>query len=145
MPVDIRPISHDDIPGAARCIQEAFADDPYNNWVFDKSKVCRQSPIGLLSVDGVCETHQLGLCSRSIAIQFNPERNIGSLTLRCEWGIRNALFYVAKDPSSLSPDKVLGIAMWTPPSPASSPPPWSATLDAWESLSGRSPERTVDG
>jgi hypothetical protein len=43
MPVEIRPITHDDIPGAARCIQEAFADDPYNKWVFDKSKVCEQS------------------------------------------------------------------------------------------------------
>jgi GNAT superfamily N-acetyltransferase len=131
MPVDIKPITHDDIPGAARCIQEAFADDPYNNWVFDKSKVCRQVSIGLFSVDCVYKTRQRGLCSRSIAVQFNPERNIGSLTLRCEWGIRNALFYVAKDPSSPSPDEVLGIAMWTAPRPASSPPNWSATLDAW--------------
>ena len=40
MPVEIGPITYDDIPGAARCIQEAFAEDPYNNWVFDKSKVC---------------------------------------------------------------------------------------------------------
>ena len=42
MPIEIRPITYADIPGAARCIQEAFAGDPYNNWVFDKSKVCRQ-------------------------------------------------------------------------------------------------------
>lgn len=43
MPVEIRPITSNDIYGAARCIQEAFADDPYNNWVFDKSKVCSLS------------------------------------------------------------------------------------------------------
>ena len=41
MAVEIRPISHDDILGAAKCIQESFADDPYKNWVFDKSKVRR--------------------------------------------------------------------------------------------------------
>ena len=70
-------------------------------------------------------------CSPDIADQFDPERNIGSLTLRCEWGIRNALFYVAKNPSSSLPAKVLGIAMWMPPTPASVPPTWAATLDAW--------------
>jgi GNAT superfamily N-acetyltransferase len=121
MQIEIGPITHGDIPGAARCIQEAFADDPYNNWVFDKSKVCRQP------LPACCQW----ACVHNVRAQFNPERNIGSLTLRCEWGIRNALFYVAKDPSSPSPDKVLGIAMWTPPIPAARPPTWSATLDTW--------------
>jgi hypothetical protein len=45
MPIEIQPITYGDIPGAARCIQEAFADDPYNNWVFDKSKVCKQGVV----------------------------------------------------------------------------------------------------
>jgi GNAT superfamily N-acetyltransferase len=63
--------------------------------------------------------------------QFNHQRNLGSLTLRCEWGIRNALFYVAKDPASPTPDKVLGVAMWSPPVAASSTPSWSSTLDSW--------------
>lgn len=64
-------------------------------------------------------------------LQFNKQRNIGSLTLRCEWGIRNALFYVAKDPASTTPDRVLGVAMWTAPTPASAPVSWSAWLDGW--------------
>jgi hypothetical protein len=39
MPLEITPIREGDIPGAVDCIQKAFADDPYNHWVFDQSKV----------------------------------------------------------------------------------------------------------
>ncbi|KAI1082390.1 acyl-CoA N-acyltransferase [Whalleya microplaca] len=38
MPVKVTLLTEADIPGAVSAIQEAFADDPYNNWVFDKSK-----------------------------------------------------------------------------------------------------------
>ncbi|KAI1500495.1 acyl-CoA N-acyltransferase [Biscogniauxia marginata] len=31
-------LTEPDIPGAVRVIQEAFADDPYSNWVFDKTE-----------------------------------------------------------------------------------------------------------
>lgn len=34
--IEISDITERDIPGAVTCIQRAFADDPYNNWVFDK-------------------------------------------------------------------------------------------------------------
>ncbi len=64
-------------------------------------------------------------------LQFNKDRNIGSLTLRCEWGINNALFYVAKDRSSATPDKVLGVAMWSPPTPLSEPESWYSTYSTW--------------
>jgi len=45
--------------------------------------------------------------------------------------MRQALFYVAKDPSSPTPDLVLGVSMWAPPARASEPPSWTATYDAW--------------
>lgn len=44
-------------------------------------------------------------------MKLNLNRNQVSLGIRCRWGIRNALFYVAKDPSSDEKDKVLGVAM----------------------------------
>jgi GNAT superfamily N-acetyltransferase len=37
MPIQIHPITEKDIPGAITCIQQAFKDDPYNNWVFDQT------------------------------------------------------------------------------------------------------------
>ena len=40
MVIEISPITEADIPGAIDAIQKAFADDPYNLWVFnDRSKV----------------------------------------------------------------------------------------------------------
>lgn len=36
MPLEVTRITQDDIPGAITCIQKAFADDPYANWVFHR-------------------------------------------------------------------------------------------------------------
>ena len=36
MPVEATSITEADIAGAVACIQQAFKDDPYNNWVFDQ-------------------------------------------------------------------------------------------------------------
>ncbi|KAI1433939.1 acyl-CoA N-acyltransferase [Xylaria sp. CBS 124048] len=38
MPIQVSLLAERDIPGAVAAIQEAFADDPYNNWIFDKAK-----------------------------------------------------------------------------------------------------------
>src|SRR5207248_4458470 len=58
-------------------------------------------------------------------------RNRVSLGIRCRWGLRNGLFYVAKDPASPTPDKVLGIAMWLPPKPLSAPQTWDEYAQSW--------------
>jgi hypothetical protein len=39
MSVTVTALSEADIPGAIECIQQAFADDPYNHWVFDRKTV----------------------------------------------------------------------------------------------------------
>lgn len=36
MPIQISPLTSIDIPSAVHCIQAAFADDPYNHWIFDR-------------------------------------------------------------------------------------------------------------
>lgn len=58
---------------------------------------------------------------------FNFDRNAYSLTLRCRWGMKHALFHVAKDTSDTS-GKVLGVACWLPPSEKES---WSDYLGGW--------------
>jgi hypothetical protein len=40
MPIEVHPLTTAEIPGAIEVIQQAFADDPYFQWVFDKEKVC---------------------------------------------------------------------------------------------------------
>lgn len=40
MPIQVTPLTESDIQGAITTIQLAFADDPYNRWVYDdRSKV----------------------------------------------------------------------------------------------------------
>jgi hypothetical protein len=58
-------------------------------------------------------------------------RNRVSLGIRCRWGIRNALFHVAKEAGD---DKVLGIAMWMPPRPINQKLTWGEWL--WEKWEG---------
>lgn len=69
MPVEVTSITEKDIPGAVKCIQDAFADDPYNRWVFNDRE------------------------------KFSLKRNSVSLGIRCKWGMTHALFHVAKDTS----------------------------------------------
>ncbi|KAK8100507.1 hypothetical protein PG999_010881 [Apiospora kogelbergensis] len=42
MPIRVTALTEADVPGAVRAIQVAFADDPYNNWVFDKANFSTQ-------------------------------------------------------------------------------------------------------
>jgi len=101
MPIEISPITTSDIPSVVECIQLAFDDDPYSNWAFDKRPG-----------------------------QFNKQRNFASLKAKCEWGIRNALFYVAKD--SDRPDgAVLGVSMWMKPRRADEGQTWSEWVDEY--------------
>ncbi|CAG8976254.1 hypothetical protein HYALB_00009429 [Hymenoscyphus albidus] len=102
MPVSISRLTSRDIPGAIIAIQEASKDDPYALFVFSGS-----------------------------SSKFDAERNRVSLGIRCQWGIRNALFYVAKDPQSRDADEVLGIAMWMPPRPIGSKETWGEWFEAW--------------
>ncbi|KAH8801647.1 acyl-CoA N-acyltransferase [Xylogone sp. PMI_703] len=102
MAITVTKLTEADIPGAITAIQEAFANDPYNLWVYnDRSKL-------------------------------NLTRNRVSLGIRCRWGIRNALFYVAKDDSAEDKDKVLGIAMWLPPRPADAKGTWTEYFEGWK-------------
>lgn len=97
MVIDITPMRQDDIEGAVSCIQVAFADDPYNRWIFPNPAT------------------------------FNISRNRASLRTRCHWGMRYGIFHVAKDPSSSTPNKVLGVACWLGPDLATpaAPSTWS--------------------
>ncbi|KAK7967579.1 uncharacterized protein PG986_001856 [Apiospora aurea] len=100
--INVAALAEADIPGAVKAIQEAFADDPYNNWVFDKSNPCTQ---------------------------FNAQRNAASLGIRCRWGMRNGIFHVAKEEGS---DQVLGVACWLRPQKADKPQSWNDWLEDWK-------------
>lgn len=102
MAIQISPIQPSDIPSTVDCIQKAFDDDPYANWAFDKSPG-----------------------------KFNKQRNFHSLKAKCEWGMKHALFYVAKDTESSSPDEVIGVSMWMKPRKTTEPQTWDEWVDEY--------------
>ncbi|KAI4144293.1 MAG: hypothetical protein LQ340_006709 [Diploschistes diacapsis] len=109
--ISIASLTEADIPGAIECIQLAFSDDPYNNWVFDRAT-----------------QHTV------IDAQFSLARNRQSLRTRCVWGINNAIFVVAKDAEAESDTEggeVLGVAMWMPPQPSSTRQGWYEWWQGW--------------
>jgi GNAT superfamily N-acetyltransferase len=100
MPIEITPIQPHNIASAVDCIQKAFEDDPYANWAFDKRPG-----------------------------KFNKDRNFHSLKAKCEWGIKHALFFVARDTNSSKPDEVIGVSMWMKPRKTSEPVTWEEWFD----------------
>ncbi|OJJ35286.1 hypothetical protein ASPWEDRAFT_51398 [Aspergillus wentii DTO 134E9] len=71
--------------------------------------------------------------------KFNKARNHDSLAVRCQWGIGNALFHVAKESNSSSsnssaaesPPPVLGVSCWLPPHSPSEPESWHTWSQGW--------------
>ena len=61
---------------------------------------------------------------------FSFERNSISLSIRCRWGMKYALFSVAKDTEDPS-GKVLGVACWLSPSNPIAAQTWSDWYGSW--------------
>ncbi|KAJ5578176.1 uncharacterized protein N7459_007140 [Penicillium hispanicum] len=125
MAIEVIPLTEADIPAAVEVIQQAFADDPYFKWVFDAPT-----------------TAVVTSCGRNQLAQFNKQRNYDSLAARCRWGIKNALFHVArerdaapapttKDESSASAAPILGVSCWLAPHSPAQPESWSSWLQSW--------------
>ncbi|KAK7935314.1 hypothetical protein PG985_000809 [Apiospora marii] len=132
MPIKVTALTEGDIPGAVQAIQEAFADDPYNNWVFDKANVgdlsCGAFGFAQRQAPAVRRETRLGLLSVPSWPQFNAKRNAVSLGIRCRWGMRNGIFHVAKEEGS---DRVLGVACWLRPQEVDKPRSWIDWLEDW--------------
>ncbi|KAL2865407.1 GNAT family N-acetyltransferase [Aspergillus lucknowensis] len=63
---------------------------------------------------------------------FNKARNYGSLQARCLWGIKNAIFHVAKEPNAAGDTgSILGVSCWLPPRPPTQPESWDSWFQSW--------------
>ncbi|KAJ5773524.1 hypothetical protein N7457_008420 [Penicillium paradoxum] len=71
---------------------------------------------------------------------FNKQRNYDSLAARCHWGIKNAIFQVAKETqvpdsktlnTSPNPAPILGVSCWLAPHPPAQPESWYSWYQSW--------------
>ncbi|KAJ5832151.1 hypothetical protein N7474_000462 [Penicillium riverlandense] len=60
------------------------------------------------------------------AHKFNKQRNYDSLAARCHWGIKNAMFQVAKEK-----DTILGVSCWLAPHATSISESWYSWAQGW--------------
>ncbi|KAF1989993.1 hypothetical protein K402DRAFT_451601 [Aulographum hederae CBS 113979] len=140
MAIEVTRMTVEDIDGAVDTVQQAFKEDPYSKWIYNEPSQRIRSTY-FLCFHHYSTLHLSLYTSDSPPLfhpqthhppsQFNPTRNRYSLSLRCHWGIQHGLFYVARDPSSATPSKILGSAMWLAPSSPSAPQPWSLYLASW--------------
>ncbi|KAB8200238.1 acyl-CoA N-acyltransferase [Aspergillus parasiticus] len=129
MAVEVVPLTEADIPEAIEVIQQAFAEDPYFQWVFDPSKKQSLTNSGPSTRSRSTTDRRDGQAMPGT--QFNKQRNYDSLAARCLWGINNALFHVAKETGENGVDRVVGVSCWLPPHAASEPESWYSWCQGW--------------
>ncbi|KAF7718910.1 Uncharacterized protein PECH_006648 [Penicillium ucsense] len=101
MAIKVVPLTEEDIPATVEVIQQAFADDPYFNWVFDKSSFNPQR-----NYDSLAARCRWGINN---AI-FEVAKDTGA--------------------DSASPS-ILGVSCWLAPQQESQPESWYSWYQSW--------------
>ena len=112
MALEISLITEADIPGAIDAIQKAFADDPYNLWVYnDRTKVSNspselsiRTPNLLVQAKSVKSYHLISLSISDIRIRdwsnivkllmqetSRPHSSVSFVNISCIWPIADAV------------------------------------------------------
>ncbi|KAJ9239180.1 hypothetical protein DTO169E5_4470 [Paecilomyces variotii] len=106
MAIEIVPLTEEDIPGTIECIQQAFADDPYFNWVFNSSKFNKKRNIG--SLKARC------LWGINNALFYVAKETLDQ-----------------KDKAAAPSSRVLGVSCWMPPQATDVPESWYSWFQSW--------------
>ncbi|RDW76614.1 GNAT family N-acetyltransferase [Aspergillus mulundensis] len=104
MPIEVQPLTTADIPGAIEVIQQAFADDPYFQWVFDNEKFNKVRNYG--SLEARC-LWGIGNAIFHVAVDTDT------------------------DPATKESKKILGVSCWLAPHPPSEPESWYTWSQNW--------------
>lgn len=105
MPIEVHPLTTAEIPGAIEVIQQAFADDPYFQWVFDKQNFNKVRNYG--SLEARC------LWGINNAI-FHVAVDTG-----------------AELDSAAGDKRIVGVSCWLAPHPLSKPESWYSWSQSW--------------
>ncbi|KAL4742836.1 acetyltransferase, GNAT family [Aspergillus similis] len=105
MPIEVLPLTKAEIPGAIEVIQQAFADDPYFQWVFNKEKFNKIRNYG--SLEARC------LWGINNAI-FHVAVDTG-----------------AELDSAAEDKRIVGVSCWLAPHSPSKPESWYSWSQSW--------------
>ncbi|KAI9369266.1 acyl-CoA N-acyltransferase [Aspergillus egyptiacus] len=103
MPIQVHPLTENDIPGAIEVIQLAFADDPYFKWVFDEKHFNKARNYG--SLEARC---LWGIRNAIFHIYSGGKGGEGK-----------------------ADGEIVGVSCWLPPRAASEPESWYSWAQDW--------------
>ncbi|GAB1212272.1 hypothetical protein ATERTT37_001404 [Aspergillus terreus] len=102
MAIEIVPMTERDIPEAVECVQTAFAEDPYFQWLFDNTK------------------YNIHRNAASLAAHFQ-------YGLNC----KTPMFVAKAPPSDKRSSSVVGVCWWYSPHPPTKPVSWTVWAQDW--------------
>ncbi|KAL4768588.1 acyl-CoA N-acyltransferase [Aspergillus nidulans var. acristatus] len=105
MPIEVHPLTTAEIPGAIEVIQQAFADDPYFQWVFDKEKFNKVRNYGSLKARCLWGINNAIF---HVAVDTGAELD-----------------------SAAGDKKIIGVSCWLAPHPLSKPESWYSWSQSW--------------
>ncbi|KAL4766352.1 GNAT family N-acetyltransferase [Aspergillus foveolatus] len=105
MPIEVHPLTTAEIPGAIEVIQQAFADDPYFQWVFDKEKFNKIRNYG--SLEARC---LWGINNAIFHVAVDTDTELDS---------------------AAGDKRIVGVSCWLAPHPLSKPESWYSWSQSW--------------
>ncbi|KAL4809436.1 acyl-CoA N-acyltransferase [Aspergillus unguis] len=112
MPIEVHPLTKADIPGAIEVIQQAFAEDPYFQWVFDKKSFNKARNYG--SLEARC-LWGISNAIFEIAVDTDAASNSTDSSSEPKPGSR----------------KIVGVSCWLRPTAPGTPESWSSWASSW--------------
>ncbi|KAE8149414.1 acetyltransferase, GNAT family [Aspergillus avenaceus] len=110
MAIEVVSLTEADIPGAVEVIQQAFADDPYFQWVFDSSQFNKQRNYDSLAVRCLWGINNALF---QVARETTPDNGTVDSEQRS------------------SSSRILGVSCWLPPHPTAEPESWYGWFQGW--------------
>ncbi|KAL4782017.1 acyl-CoA N-acyltransferase [Aspergillus varians] len=120
MPIQVRPLTKADIPGAVDVIQQAFAEDPYFRWVFDEKSFNKTRNYG--SLEARC---LWGIENAIFHVAVDTDTDTDT---------EDAAESTSSAPGATdnkSPGEILGVSCWLAPHPLSQPESWYSWAQSW--------------
>ncbi|KAL3438091.1 acyl-CoA N-acyltransferase [Aspergillus tetrazonus] len=105
MPIEVHPLTTAEIPGAIEVIQQAFADDPYFQWVFDKENFNKVRNYG--SLEARC---LWGINNAIFHVAVDTDAELDS---------------------AAGDKRIVGVSCWLAPYPLSKSESWYSWSQSW--------------
>ncbi|KAH8426094.1 uncharacterized protein LDX57_003835 [Aspergillus melleus] len=116
MAIEVVPLTEADIPGAIEVIQQAFAEDPYFEWVFDAPNFNKQ------------RNHD----SLAVRCLWGINNALFYVAKETDAGVKEeAVDPTDQNSANTSSSRIVGVSCWLPPHASTEPESWYSWYQGW--------------